>query len=65
MDDLIYRIVATEMTGDRLSASKVAAQLREKFPEFKVDSFIRSLPYTEQAFADAIVNPLLAAYNDS
>lgn len=61
LDDLVYTIVAAQRLGNADAAPRAVAELRRRFPEFRVDAFIESLPYTEPAYRRAIEAPLQSA----
>lgn len=47
-DDLTYRIAALRKSGESGAAEKVAAQLRDEFPEFDPVSFVQELPFKNE-----------------
>ena len=65
VDDFVYEIVARRMLGDADAASERVTEFGRRFPEFDVDQFLGTLPYTASSCSEAIANPLREAFRDT
>ena len=65
VDDFVYEIVARRMLGDADAASERVTEFGRRFPEFDVDQFLVTLPYTASSCSEAIANPLREAFRDT
>ena len=65
VDDFVYEIVARRMLGDADAASERVTEFGRRFPEFDVDQFLGTLPYTASSCSEAIATPLRGAFRDT
>jgi TolB-like protein/Flp pilus assembly protein TadD len=60
-DDLVYRVVASERSGDALALQRNLSALREAIPMFEPSAFAASLPYEREEDRQTVLDALLGA----
>lgn len=62
LDDLAYRVAASAALGNSDAVARNVAELLEQFPDFDPAGFANSLPYDEEAYRQALLEPLTASF---
>ena len=57
-DDLAYWVAATAILRDSDAVVRVTEQLRDQFPDFDAEAFVKSLPYQREDYRRALLDPL-------
>jgi len=62
LDDLAYRVAASAALGNTAAVKRNVAKFLDQFPDFDPRAFADSLPYDQEAYRQALLEPLLAGF---
>jgi hypothetical protein len=62
IDDLAYRVAASAALEDTDAVVLHVTQLLEEFPDFTPTRFVKSQPYEDEAYRQALLESLTAGF---
>ena len=62
LDDLAYRVAASAALGNTDAVNRNVAKFLDQYPDFDPTAFADSLPYDQEAYRQALLEPLIAGF---